>query len=534
MVAYTIRTVDVDAFRSGNYPFVLEPYQPYSFEPVSFFDNEGNKPAAGYVWVGEDKHYVVHPHLNGFVVKKVYTEDVNEPDPVLRAWGSYDHLGVWDLQDRRFHQWLEKKFLALLSSENHLTCKIRYRLCAFGPRRSEKFHPKISVWQSLENRDNDRVTAMKPARAFSLMFPELDHKTIIQINDEYLQEFAPREFTIHVSKEAEHFKDAYAGKQSPNENIDTTPYRKHLAHSCMRYDFDHLPMHPAEAYASGDFTIVYALDQNDLVAGRCVVHTNKMQKKIVPPQAGPIYGVSEQAIDCIQERLESMGADMTHNASWVGAKLRRVEYDGGFIGPYLDLTPQSLDDMGDHLVVTSRGEIDASQYNGVLGGHHTSCCQCNENLSEDEYWYSEYTSEHYCESCYYDEHVYCDYYGETVHQDQTIVCWRVGYGGQHETVSVYEGIINDGDTFIMCTDDEYWHVDDVVYCECDDTWISPDNIDEYFVSDWDGELHPNEVMCTLTDGDVVSKYELNDHPGIWQKNDDNEWEEVQEELELDV
>jgi len=528
MTTYTIRTVDVDAFRERNYPFVLEPYQPYSFEPVSFLDNEGNKPAAGYVWVGEDKHYVVHPHLNGFVVKKVYAEDVNEPDPVLRAWGVYDHLNMWDLQDRRFHQWLEKKFINLLAgSHDHNTCKIRYRLCAFGPRRSEKFHPKISVWQSLENRDNDRVTAMKPARAFSLMFPELDHKAIIQLNDEYLQEFAPRDFTIHVSKEADDFRLAYAGEQSPNENIDTTPFRKHLAHSCMRYDFDHLPMHPAEAYASGDFTIVYALDQNDLVAGRCVVYTNN-----VPPQAGPIYGVSEQAIDCIQERLESMGADMTNNASWIGAKLKRVEYDGGFIGPYLDLTPQSLLDMDDHLEVNRMGEIDASQYNGVLGSHHTQCCQCNERLSEDEYWYSEYTSEHYCESCYYDEHVYCDYLGDTVHVDQTIVCYRVGYGGQHEAVQVYEQIVHDGDVFIMCTDDEYWHIDDIVYCECDDTWISPDDIDDYFTSDWDDELYPNEVMCNLVNGETVSTYELDADGNDWKKNKDNEWEPVPEELEI--
>jgi hypothetical protein len=198
------------------------------------------------------------------------------------------------------------------------------------------------------------------------------------------------------------------------------------------------------------------------------------------------------------------------------------------------LTPQSLDDMGDHLVVASRGEIDASQYNGILGGHHTSCSQCNENLSEDEYWYSEHTGEHYCESCYYDEHVFCDYWQETVHQDQTIVCWRVGYGGQHESVQVYEGIVHDGDVFIMCTDGEYWHTDDVVYCEYEDNSISPDNIDDYFTSDWDGELYPNDQICNLTDGDVVSKYELDSHPGIWQKNDDDEWEEVQEELELDV
>ena len=527
MATYTIRAIDMDTFRVCNYPFEVEPYQPYSFEPVSFLDNEGNRPAAGYVWVGEDKHYVVHPHLNGFVVKKVYVEDETETDLVLRSWGEYNHLNMWEMPDNRLQKWLEKLVLNLLGGESHLTCKIRYRLCAFGPRRSERFHPKVSVWQSLENRDSDRVTAMKPARAFALMFPELDHKSIIQLTDQYLQEFAPREFTIHVSKEADDFRRAYAGEQSPNENIDTTPYRKHLAHSCMRYDFDNLPMHPAEAYASGDFTIVYALDQNDLVAGRCVVYTNNE-----PPQAGPIYGVSEQAIDCIQQRLEAMGTDMTGCASWLGAKLRRVQYDDGYIGPYLDLTPQSLADMGDHLMIHRHGEIDASQYNGILGGHHTQCSQCNERLSEDDYWYSEYTSEHYCESCYYDEHVYCDYWQETVHTDQTIVCWHVGYQGQHEQVQVYEGIVNDGDVFIMCTDHEYWHVDDAVYCEFEDEYISPDNIDDYFTSDWDSELYPNDQMCNLVNGETVSKIELDEDGNIWQKNKNDEWEPVQEELEV--
>jgi hypothetical protein len=348
MSTYTIRAVDADlvALRAAEFHDKVTMYQPYNFEPTHFADPEGVHPTAGYVTIGHSQHYIVRPAECGFVVKKVYVEDENETDPVLRQWGTYAHLNMWEMADHRLHKWLEKQILNLLGSENHTTCKIRYRLTAFGPRRSEKFHPKISVWQSLENRDSDRVTAMKPARALALMFPELDHKTIIQLNDQYLQEFAPREFTVHVSKEADDFRRAYAGEQSPNENIDTTPFRKHLAHSCMRYDFDNLPMHPAEAYASGDFTIVYALDQNNLVAGRCVVYT---QDHIIPqvPHAGPVYGVSEQAIDCIEEQLAKMGARTGHDASWIGAKLRRVEYDGGYIGPYLDLTPQSLADMCD-------------------------------------------------------------------------------------------------------------------------------------------------------------------------------------------
>ncbi len=99
---------------------------------------------------------------------------------------------------------------------------------------------------------------------------------------------------------------------------------------------------------------------------------------------------------------------------------------------------------------------------------------------------------------------------------------------------MYERIIHDGDVFVECTDNEYWHIDDAVYCEYESNFISPDDICDYFTSDWDGDLYPNDQMCTLTDGDVVSKYELDSHPGIWQKNDDNEWELVQEELELDA
>ena len=149
-------------------------------------------------------------------------------------------------------------------------CRIR----AFNARRSDKYKGKIKVFQSHKDRDDDREVAMKPGRAISLMFPELDHKTLIGITDGFLQRFAPRKLTVHESTEPAKFYLAYAGEQSENENINTTWARKHMAHSCMRYDFNHLEVHPAEVYASGDFKIIYVLDQDDLVAGRCVVATH--------------------------------------------------------------------------------------------------------------------------------------------------------------------------------------------------------------------------------------------------------------------
>jgi hypothetical protein len=508
----------------------IQMYKPYTFEVDDQALIIEGAPYCGHIVIGDNKHYIAHPTRNGFVVKRVYTKDPDEPDPVLREWGKWQHLSLWNMDDKRLQNWLREQ-LALIdprfNDRLYSSIKTKHRVRCFGPRRSEKFYPKISLWQSLEHRDEDRLTAMKPARAFALMFPELEHKQLIMLNDAYLKEFAPRDFTVHTSKEAADFRRAYAGEQSPNENIDTTCRRKHLASSCMRYDFEHLPNHPAEAYASGDFLLVYATDQNGKIAGRCVVYDDKRNL-----YSGPVYGVSEQAIDCIEDKLTELSVAVGSDGDWVGAKLKRMEYDGGFIGPYLDLTPQTLTDNGSHLVVDYRGEVDASQYQGILGGHHTHCCNCEDGLSEDEYYYSEHTGEHYCESCYYNDHVYCDYYEESVHVDVTTVCYRIGYHGQRESVQVFDGILQDGDLFIQCTDDEYWHVDDITYCEYSDVWVSPDEMDGYFHSDWDGELYPKLLLCTTVDGETVSKYELDIDSGIWQKNEKDQWEQVQEELSV--
>ena len=535
MATYTIRPVNMDFVRAHEPDIVdaVVPYGEHKFDDIEWtrgYDGEVF-PMSGIVHLSTGGQYrVFAPTRKGFVVQKAYKMDMSESDEVLREWGDYNEYNMWDCDDKRLQDWLQGQVSDMIDY-NHTTCKPTYRLRAFGPRRSEKFFGKITLWQTQKNRDEDRLTAMKPARAIKMMFPELDHKSLITITDAFLQEFAPRELTLHTSKDADEFAFAYAGEQSPSENIQTTSGRKSMASSCMRYDFDNLSAHPATAYASGDFTIIYTTDQKNLVASRCVVYYKQGQ----PRQAGPVYGVSEQSIDMIEEYLHKLKVTLYENgACWIGARLQRIEEDGGFLAPYLDLTPQSLTDTGDYLEVHRRGEIDASQYNGILGGHYTCCSQCSENLSEDEYWYSEYNDQHYCESCYYDEHSYCDYWQETVHNDQMITCWRVGYNGQHESVRVYERIVHDGDVFVECTDYEYWHIDDAVYCEYENNFISPDNIGDYFTSDWDGELYPNDQECRLTDGDTVSKYELDEHPGIWQKNDDDEWEEVQEELELDA
>ena len=527
MANYTVRAIDIDKVLE-TYPHIsgkIVPFQPHMFENITW-DLSGDVPSphSGIVTLSNgDKEYIVKPLECGFIVKKQYRENPNEPDQFLREWGDYQEVNLWNRHDVRLQDWLETNIKFHLNVD---MMTLRYRMRATDIRRSDEFFGKISVYTNHQRRDENRLTAMRPGRALSFIFPELTHKSVITLTDNYLREFAPRDFTLHTSKLAEEFKFAYSGEQSPTENIDTTFSRKSLAASCMRYEFDNLPNHPAEAYASGDFTIVYTTDQNNLVASRCVVYTNN-----VPPQAGPVYGVSEQALDLIQDRLEVMGADMTQNASWVGARLKRIPYDEGFIAPYLDLQPQSLTDTGDYLVVSHRGEIDASQYSGVLGGNYTTCCSCGCGQSEDEYYYSEYTEDHYCEDCYYQEHTYCEYYGESVHNDLLVECWKMDRLGYRHAVFVAQQHVDYGDDFVTCRDGELWYHEDTVWCEKLGEFLSPDDLDDFFCSDWDNEYHPNTDMCILVDGCIVSKDELDE---TWQKNDNNEWEKVQEEMDLDA
>jgi hypothetical protein len=65
-----------------------------------------------------------------------------------------------------------------------------------------------------------------------------------------------------------------------------------------------------------------------------------------------------------------------------------------------------------------------------------------------------------------------------------------------------------------CTDGEWWCDENVTFCEFECEYISPNNIDDYFTSDWDGELYPNSERVTATDAEDnesnVSKDEVED------------------------
>ena len=515
------------------YPEGLTPFKEY---PVSDVRDIGiDNDIAGKITLDNgESFFFVSNSLHGFIVKRVYVENPCEDDLILRKWGAYEDYQYFRSADHRLRNWLGIELDGCCFGDIRpvVQVKITHRLLAFEPVRSKIAHGKIAIYQSQKDRDNDRQVAMKPGRAMSMMFPELEHRAIIRLVDEFLQEFAPRKLTLRTSRDADAFVKAYSHDQSPTENVNTCSYRKSSAPSCMRYDFDHLPVHPVSAYATGDFEIVYTTDQDNRIASRCVIWMTSADGDLRSPQAAPIYGVSEQAITMIEEYLEGIDATSASSASWIGARLKAITYDGEdgrYIAPYLDLRPQLLDSTANtgYLTVDGCGEICASDYEGVLGDSPYSCTMCECSVSQDERYVSETTSEDYCEECYYERHFHCEYTCEDTHIEDGIRAWTSNHWGPHEDWVSQEGIDS---YFIWCdSDDEWWHIDDVTWCEFEEEYISPRRIDGYFTSDWNDWLYPLAEACETVDNESVARDELDED---WELNSDNLWENIQKEMEI--
>ena len=540
MARYWIMPHDMDKIAAYNAHLAsqLELYKNYDVSnPEINVHYDNTKELRGAViYIGELRYLVSYPQENGFVVKRDWSAP-DEIDPVLKAWGNYDDVDMFRSRDDTFISWWDRAFLRVTGN----TCTTHkpnvrgsLRLRCFAPRRSKRFAPKITMYQSARDRfERNREVAMKPARTFSMMFPELEHKQIIELTDDYLNRFAVRKLFIKEGTDAKDFVKAYSWTQAPTDNISTTYQRKSSASSCMRYDFEHLPVHPVTAYASGDFKMLWTEDADGKIASRCVV-------RVMPDgqyRGAPIYGVSEQAIDMLEHHIKSTpNGEYGADDAWVGARLLRQPTEDdpdAFYAPYLDPEPRRLTDDGEYLVIDDCGAIDASSYQGVLNANDCHCENCNVGLSDDEYYFSEYTECRYCNDCYYDEHFYCEYADADYHVDQSYMVY-VPYGSRtgYTEERVSDWAVEYGDEFVYCdNDDEYWHIDLAYFCEHEDFYISQRGIDAgtYFISDWDGEVYPDDQMATTDTGDTVSIQEAKDDNleydetnNIWNKKEEDD------------
>ncbi len=515
------------------------------YKPISIPDDdmiiEFNTPTGAFIKLENVRFRVSFghdPQSNGFVVKRIL--DSEHSDPVLQAWGD------WTLParhpDNALRQWLLEN-IGYVHNPTLETNSLPHRLSLFAPIRSKRRHGYISIYQNSDKYIADLHTPMKPGKAMSTIAPELDNKAVDMLVTRFLDAFAHREYTVKTSSKHDDFRKVYTGKMVGTQNINTTGTYKSLAASCMRYTFDdndgpmNLPIHPTEVYGSGDFNIIWVEDARGFIGGRVVVY---MKHESGEPQPSYIYGACQQALDMLKDHLDSIDACDIYDSDWTGAKLSAVkDYDTqAYIGPYLDLEPRALDvcrlpdgtkdsqgntNTKEYLVIGCGGELDGNGYCGVYSDETNRCYNCEENVHEDDTRYSEYTGESYCDCCFQDDHFYCDWSDEYYHNDQHICVWYTTSEGAKRCHDVAECC--DGYTFCE-REGEYWDSDEVIHVESEGSYISPPMFEEnYFVSDWDGEVYHNTQMVSTIEDDTVSEDEIDYH-----NNTSNEYKYVRNDF----
>lgn len=397
----------------------------------------------------------------------------------------------------------------------------------------------IVMWADEKARKKGRAgrVTVKAGRAFRKIFPVLTDSEIETLVDAFRKSFAVREFKVHYSQKQKDFLFAYSGEQSRMENPYVTNDRKPLCTSCMRHSYDHLPNHPAEAYASGDFTIFWATDNDNLVAGRCVVFTN-----CDTWQAGPVYGVSEHAMDmianCILEQNHATQME-SRRSDWEGAKLLNLPYDNeAKILPYFDVSSNTLTESYDgSLVVDSDGEFFANTISGYVYPESKYCCdECGDRIDENER--HEHDGSHYCEYCFDHNFSYCSHCEEYHPISESNTVYRMYRYGQTEE---YWCDSCTSDYSVETVDGSRWHE-----CDTHETYngeyvSTPEYESNYFTSDWSCDVYHINDHCEIETGESVAISELEDdeqewecRSGIWyvkQEGENDERETSQEEAQ---
>lgn len=358
----------------------------------------------------------------------------------------------------------------------------------------------LSVFVSASDGERNRRTIGKPAKIL--------RKICSNIPEERLEKFtvwakdmalANDGLVLKTCIEPETFAAVYKMDQAQRSDPRLGAERKSLAASCMRYDFSHLPHHPAFIYGSGDFTIAWIENSQGQLAARVVVCTRTNKDGLTCFVDGPIYTNSDVAANMLDKWIDEQKAQASDQdkKTWVNAKLLRIETCDGLLAPYLD-RDSTVKDSGDYLVVSRYGDIELSGTQGTVNDYDYHCECCGDGLDEyNTYWANDAI---YCEQCHNERFTFCDNCEEyeedhlvrQVEGRHTCVCDHcVGYASDY---------VEHGRSI--------YHLDDCMFVEDLDEYmpLSEEGI-SWFTSDVDGEAYDihDQAKLPLWFPDVMTR-----------------------------
>lgn len=429
--------------------------------------------------------------------------DVRQSPAALHvlAWGCQQNVSV-NHNSVRIRIKLDKILSNLGSDWPKYYSDLAY---TFQPAPAEKDPKLMAIYESRSKYDLERRTIGKPAKMLRKIIPVISESDANEFAIWWNETFCVIEsdYEVKESLEESAFVQAYKGEQSKTlDPILSCDYEifgtKSLQASCMRHEFDNLPKHPAAAYASGDFKIVWAQDKQGKIAGRSVVSIAKDGVLREKGRAGPIYTTSDKVSALIANYLTESGCIPESN--WAGSHMQRIECDGCFVLPYVDGL-RTLSDSGDSLVFDRHGDLEADQTSGLVEATEKTTCDCCGDRfdSDDEGAYVDnYGS--VCQSCLDHQFTYyeCEYYNN---DDCAEVYSYNRYGTNSETIP--QQVVNNSCEYVLTADSEYWRIDDCVHSESLNDWY-PSQSNDIFQSEIDSEYYCITERVTY-DGQVMTK-----------------------------
>lgn len=197
-----------------------------------------------------------------------------------------------------------------------------YRLL---PKAEEK-EGVVSIIANDKHFDTKRRTEMKVGKFVKLLAPTITDVELEEVVNQYKSHFRDYEYEYVEGVSEHHFYEAYTAEHLPT--IDCGNLEAFLCGSCMQHD--HWPIHPATAYATGDFTIC-SLWHGDLIAARTIISNKKKIRT-------PIYTTSLKAHQKLASILDERGYKHSYDG-WEGHTLQLLHENSIVYAPYLDFAP---------------------------------------------------------------------------------------------------------------------------------------------------------------------------------------------------
>jgi hypothetical protein len=449
-------------------------------------------------------------------------------EEIIKAWGDtpsfarkihdFEHYLMKTLPHWTMTETMNSGDLVKMFNADAVICMM------YAPRPSTEKPEMLSIYPDRKCFDQGPRKRLrgKPGRMLMRMFPWLASHQLEVLVDYYRETYITTSdaYTLYSGSKAGDFIRAYSHEQAPMANPNTTWWRKSSSSSCMRYDFEHLDVHPVACYASGDFTMLWTETSDGRIASRCVIRND-------PCVASFIYGVSEGAMNVLEAELKKRGAIYGASADngWIGAKLNAHENGkGAYYAPYLDLEPRRVEHVGKHLVILEDGAISACDYEGLLNGTPFCCCDCGSGMDHDSVLFGPDTEDTYCEDCFNTNYFHCEYYEEYYHnseRNEVFVDWR----GMRSTEYWCDAAVEAN--AVLVKDGSLWCLPNTEQLP-DKSYITTKQFEEdYFISDYDNKIYHNDDMVVLADGGVCTQGQAED-AGLIENTETSEWEALNE------